>query len=73
MFDIFAYLSDVDDEYLVCVQFADGKNNSHSLRWEGVWRELSCLTRTTAFSVREQAGHSLKSALKVSSITVIVN
>lgn len=36
----------------------------HSLRWEGVWRELACLSNTTAFPVREQAGHSLKSALK---------
>lgn len=37
---------------------------AHSLRWEGTWRELSCLTRTTAFAVREQAGHSLKSAVR---------
>lgn len=31
---------------------------------EGVWRYLSCLSRSTAFAVREQAGHSLKSAFK---------
>lgn len=36
----------------------------HNLQWEGVWRELSCLSRTTTFPVREQAGHSLKSALR---------
>ncbi|PIK49385.1 putative sorting and assembly machinery component 50-like A-like [Apostichopus japonicus] len=35
-----------------------------SLRWEGVWRELSCLTRASSFPVREQCGHSLKSSLK---------
>ncbi|XP_077994209.1 sorting and assembly machinery component 50 homolog A-like [Glandiceps talaboti] len=35
-----------------------------SLRWEGVWRELSCLSRTTSFAVREEAGHTLKSSLK---------
>ncbi|XP_070553944.1 sorting and assembly machinery component 50 homolog B-like [Ptychodera flava] len=35
-----------------------------SLRWEGVWRELQCLTRTTAFAVREESGHTLKSSLK---------
>ncbi|XP_006819162.1 sorting and assembly machinery component 50 homolog A-like [Saccoglossus kowalevskii] len=34
-----------------------------SLRWEGVWRELSCL-RTSSFAVREEAGHTLKSCLK---------
>ena len=39
---------------------------SHSVRWEGVWRELGCLSNTTAFAVREQAGHSLKSSLKAS-------
>lgn len=36
----------------------------HSVQWEGVWRELSCQSRTTTFPVREQAGHSLKSALR---------
>ncbi|XP_078581194.1 sorting and assembly machinery component 50 homolog [Branchiostoma floridae x Branchiostoma japonicum] len=35
-----------------------------TLRWEGVWRELGCLTRMASFAVREQAGHSLKSSLK---------
>ncbi|KAK7479741.1 hypothetical protein BaRGS_00029017 [Batillaria attramentaria] len=37
---------------------------SHSLRWDGVWRDLRALSRTTSFAVREQAGHSLKSSLK---------
>jgi hypothetical protein len=50
------------------MQFANGGHSSHSLRWEGVWRELSCLTRQTAFSVREQSGPSLKSAVKVREI-----
>jgi len=36
----------------------------HNLQWEGIWRELNCLNRTTTFPVREQAGHSLKSALR---------
>ncbi|KAK7098539.1 sorting and assembly machinery component 50 homolog A-like isoform X2 [Littorina saxatilis] len=36
----------------------------HSLRWDGVWRDLRSLSRTTSFAVREQAGHSLKSSLK---------
>jgi len=36
----------------------------HNVQWEGIWRELSCLNRTTTFPVREQAGHSLKSAFR---------
>ncbi|XP_048405331.1 sorting and assembly machinery component 50 homolog B isoform X2 [Stegostoma tigrinum] len=35
----------------------------HTLKWEGVWRELSSLSRTASFSVREESGHSLKSSL----------
>ncbi|XP_041072129.1 sorting and assembly machinery component 50 homolog [Carcharodon carcharias] len=35
----------------------------HSLKWEGVWRELSSLSRTASFSVREESGHSLKSSI----------
>ncbi|XP_071477072.1 sorting and assembly machinery component 50 homolog B-like [Diadema antillarum] len=33
-------------------------------QWEGVWRELSCLTRTASFDTRQQSGHSLKSSVK---------
>uniref|UniRef100_W5ND31 Sorting and assembly machinery component 50 homolog, like n=1 Tax=Lepisosteus oculatus TaxID=7918 RepID=W5ND31_LEPOC len=40
---------------------------NHSLKWEGVWRELGCLARTASFAVREESGHSLKSSLSVSS------
>ncbi|KAM4670319.1 sorting and assembly machinery component 50 homolog isoform 2-T2 [Amazona ochrocephala] len=36
---------------------------NHTLKWEGVWRELGCLARTASFSVREESGHSLKSSL----------
>ena len=35
----------------------------HKLQWEAVWRELSCLNRNTAFEVRKECGHSLKSSL----------
>ncbi|AWO97877.1 putative sorting and assembly machinery component 50 -like B-like [Scophthalmus maximus] len=38
---------------------------SHTLKWEGVWRELGCLARSASFAVREESGHSLKSALSV--------
>ncbi|KAG6934982.1 SAMM50 sorting and assembly machinery component, partial [Chelydra serpentina] len=36
---------------------------NHTLKWEGVWRELGSLARTASFSVREESGHSLKSSL----------
>lgn len=37
---------------------------SHNIKWEGVWRDLRCLSNVTSFAVREQTGHSLKSSLK---------
>ncbi|MEE6477570.1 hypothetical protein FKM82_011555 [Ascaphus truei] len=36
---------------------------SHTLKWEGVWRELGCLARTASFAIREESGHTLKSSL----------
>ncbi|KAH9373476.1 hypothetical protein HPB48_009521 [Haemaphysalis longicornis] len=36
----------------------------HSLRWEALWRELSCLGPAVPFIVREEMGHSLKSSVK---------
>uniref|UniRef100_A0A8C7MHB9 Sorting and assembly machinery component 50 homolog, like n=1 Tax=Oncorhynchus kisutch TaxID=8019 RepID=A0A8C7MHB9_ONCKI len=36
---------------------------NHTLKWEGVWRELGCLARSASFAVREESGHTLKSAL----------
>uniref|UniRef100_A0A8B9LG35 Sorting and assembly machinery component 50 homolog A n=1 Tax=Astyanax mexicanus TaxID=7994 RepID=A0A8B9LG35_ASTMX len=38
-------------------------STNHTLKWEGVWRELGCLARTASFAVREESGHSLKSSL----------
>ena len=38
---------------------------THTLKWEGVWRELGCLARSASFAVREESGHSLKSSLSV--------
>ncbi|KAM8974549.1 sorting and assembly machinery component 50 homolog isoform 1-T1 [Pelodytes ibericus] len=35
----------------------------HTLKWEGVWRELGCLSRTASFAIREESGHTLKSSL----------
>uniref|UniRef100_A0A665WW77 POTRA domain-containing protein n=1 Tax=Echeneis naucrates TaxID=173247 RepID=A0A665WW77_ECHNA len=36
---------------------------NHTLKWEGVWRELGCLARSASFAVREESGHSLKSSV----------
>ncbi|XP_051740814.1 sorting and assembly machinery component 50 homolog A [Ctenopharyngodon idella] len=41
---------------------------NHTLKWEGVWRELGCLARTASFTVREESGHSLKSSLSHSMV-----
>lgn len=45
----------------------------HTLKWEGVWRELGCLARSASFAVREESGHTLKSALSVSCAWVTFN
>ncbi|KAI1883408.1 hypothetical protein AGOR_G00231130 [Albula goreensis] len=42
--------------------------SNHTLKWEGVWRELGCLARTASFAVREESGHSLKSSLSHSMV-----
>lgn len=36
----------------------------HSFCWEGIWREIKSLSTVTAFPVRQEAGHSLKSSIK---------
>ncbi|KAI0242803.1 Omp85 domain-containing protein [Lamellibrachia satsuma] len=36
----------------------------HNIRWEGVWRDITCLADNRSFAVREHAGHSVKSALR---------
>lgn len=37
---------------------------SHCLKWEGIWRDMRSLNKTTSFAVREQAGHTLKSSIQ---------
>lgn len=36
----------------------------HNIQWDGCIRELSVLSRSSSFDVREQSGPSLKSSLK---------
>lgn len=50
--------------FLVDFSFLSAPQVAHSLQWEGIWRELNCVNRSTAFAVREQCGHTLKSAIK---------
>ena len=44
--------------------FLSAPQVAHNLSWEAVWRDISCSNRGTAFAVREQAGHTLKSSIK---------
>ena len=48
---------------LLDLAFLSAPQVSHNLQYEASWRNLSCLNHS-AFAVREQCGHSLKSALK---------
>ncbi|RZF43409.1 hypothetical protein LSTR_LSTR001670 [Laodelphax striatellus] len=40
------------------------QNIRHTVQWEGCWRELNMNTRYVSFDVREESGHTLKSAVK---------
>jgi outer membrane protein insertion porin family len=44
--------------------FLSGPQMQHNVAWEGCWRDLSPLNRSTAFAVREHAGHTLKSSVR---------
>ncbi|XP_035233426.1 sorting and assembly machinery component 50 homolog isoform X2 [Stegodyphus dumicola] len=44
--------------------FESSPQVQHSLKWEGVWRNLRCLYPVVPFEIREEAGHSVKSSLK---------
>lgn len=56
--------SSTEGDCCLCLQFPIWKT-SHTVKWEGVWRELGCLSRTASFAVRQESGHSLKSSLSV--------
>jgi len=55
---------ELDRGMLADLAFTSAPHVQHSLQYEAVWRNLSCLNRASAFAVREHAGHSLKSAVK---------
>uniref|UniRef100_A0A6M2CZL0 Putative sorting and assembly machinery component 50 ovary overexpressed n=1 Tax=Rhipicephalus microplus TaxID=6941 RepID=A0A6M2CZL0_RHIMP len=54
----------IDRGLLTELLFESTPGVHHSLRWEALWRELSCLGPTVPFVVREEMGHSLKSSIK---------
>ncbi|KAI1290037.1 Sorting and assembly machinery component 50 -like protein B [Halotydeus destructor] len=54
---------EVDQGLLAGLATKLGSDVEHIIRWEGIWRELSCLP-DASFKVREESGHSLKSCIK---------
>jgi outer membrane protein insertion porin family len=54
----------LDRGLLADLAFTSAPHVQHSLQYEAVWRNLSCLSRAAAFAVREHSGHSLKSSIK---------
>lgn len=55
---------EIDRGVLAELAFESAPKVKHNLRWEGVWRELGILPSTISFAVREEMGHTIKSALK---------
>ena len=49
---------------LLDFSFLSAPQVAHNLQYEAAWRHLTCLDRSSAFAVREQCGHTLKSALR---------
>jgi len=54
----------LDRGFLADLSFLSAPQVVHNLQYEGVWRNLSCLNKSSSFAVREQAGHTLKSAIR---------
>jgi len=55
---------ELDRGVVADLSFISAPNVRHSLQYEAVWRNLTCLNRASAFAVREHSGHSLKSSIK---------
>jgi len=54
----------LDRGILADLSFLSAPQVIHNLQYEAVWRNLSCLSRSTSFAVREHSGHTLKSAVR---------
>ncbi|CAB4060977.1 SAM50 [Lepeophtheirus salmonis] len=48
----------------VDLTFMTGPQMVHNLSYEGVWRDLRCAGKESAFAIREHSGHTLKSSIK---------
>ncbi len=46
------------------VSFVSGPHMQHNVAYEGCWRDIRPISRSSAFAVREHSGHTLKSAVK---------
>lgn len=55
---------ELDSGFLLSLAFDSAPNVQQKLILDGAWRHITCLSRSTAFAIREQAGHSLKSSLR---------
>lgn len=55
---------ELDRGFLADLSFLSAPQVVHNLQYEAVWRNLSCLNKSTSFAVREHAGHTLKSAVR---------
>jgi len=54
----------IDRGFLADLLFVSGPQVVHNLQYECVWRQLSCLSKSSSFPVREQSGHTLKSGIR---------
>jgi len=54
----------LDRGLLMDLSFLSAPQVVHNLQYEAVWRNLSCLSRSSSFAVREQSGDTLKSAIR---------
>jgi len=54
----------LDRGLLADLSFLSAPQVVHNLQYEAVWRHLTCLNKSSSFAVREQAGHTLKSAVR---------
>merc|ERR1719384_258727 len=55
---------ELDRGFLADLSFISAPSVQHNLQYEAVWRNIGTLSRSTAFAVRENSGHSLKSSVK---------
>lgn len=49
---------------LLDLSFESAQRVKHNMQYDGTWRHVEASGRTTSFAVREQSGHSFKSAIR---------